>query len=100
MKELVALLLIAGMAGCSDDKALLTLGEQPVPDTSVTFSPDGKRMASASWDRTVKVLEVGTGQELLVLEGHTQFVRSVAFSPDGKQLASASADRTVRIWDA
>ncbi len=58
--------------------------------SSVAFSPDGKRLASASVDETVKVWDAATGQETLTLKGHTGRVISVAFSPDGKRLASAS----------
>jgi WD40 repeat protein len=66
----------------------------------VAFSPDGKRLASAGRDQTVKVWDVASGQETLTLKGHTDWVTSVAFSPDGMRLASASYDRTVKIWDA
>ena len=66
---------------------------------SVAFSPDGQRLASASWDQTVKIWDSATGKELLALKGHAGPVRSVAFSPDGQRLASASYDQTVKIWD-
>src|SRR5262245_36518890 len=67
---------------------------------SVTFSPDGKRMATGSDDGAVRLWDAATGQELLNVNGHTGFISSVAFSPDGKRLAIGSSDHTVRLWDA
>jgi WD40 repeat protein len=66
---------------------------------SVAFSPDGKTLASASGDRSIKLWDVATGKEQATLKGHTGSVRSVAFSSDSKTLASASYDKTVKLWD-
>jgi WD40 repeat protein len=66
--------------------------------TSLCFSPEGRRLASASQDGTVKLWDAQTGQLERTLKGHTGPVLSVAFSPDGKLLASGSRDLTVKIW--
>jgi WD40 repeat protein len=67
--------------------------------SSVASNPDGKRLASGSYDSTVKVWDAQTGRETYTLKGHTSWVSSVAFSPDGQRLASGSHDHTVRVWD-
>jgi WD40 repeat protein len=67
--------------------------------SSLAFSPDGKTLASASWDRSIRLWDVATGKEKTTLKGHTDELHIVAFSPDGKMLASGSADKTIKIWD-
>ncbi len=66
---------------------------------SVSWSPDGKKLASASYNKTVQIWDGTTGKELKKCTGHMGRVMSVSWSPDGKKLASASDDNTVCIWD-
>lgn len=68
--------------------------------TSISFSPDGKQVASASWAKTIIVWDVGSGSVVNELVGHRYFATCVSFSPDGKNIASGSVDSTVIIWDA
>ncbi len=56
-------------------------------------------IASASWDKTVRLWDVRTGAVLRTLTGHRSGVTTVAFSPDGTLIASGSRDNTVRLWD-
>lgn len=69
-----------------------------LPVTGVSFSPDGRLLATAGADKTVRLWDVSTGKEVRKLSGHEKAVTCVAFSPDGKSVVSGSADKTVRIW--
>ncbi|MFC1795042.1 WD40 repeat domain-containing protein, partial [Planctomycetota bacterium] len=62
------------------------------------FSPDGKYLASCSFDQTIRVWEASTGKPVDILIGHEGGIYSVVWSPDSKHVASAGADGTVRIW--
>ena len=77
-----------------------TLTRHTAEVRSAAFSPDGKKIVTASWDKTTRIWDVLTGDCLHTLEGHTDWVRSAAFSPDGKKIVTASADRTAKIWNA
>ena len=66
----------------------------------VAFSPDGRTLATASNDRTVRLRDTRTGAMLRSLEGHDDNVNGVAYRPDGEELATAGEDHTVRLWDA
>jgi WD40 repeat protein len=73
---------------------------------AVTFDGDGFRLASASYDRTIKVWHASIGPdtfevtEAFALHGHDELIWSAALSPDGRRLASASGDGTAKVWDA
>jgi WD40 repeat protein len=88
--------------GMSDSwsSCLQTLEGHSCDVTSVAFSYNSVRLASASNDGTVKIWDASSGACLQTLEDHGNCVNSVAFSLDSARLASASDDSTVKIWDA
>jgi len=81
----------------ADELQTLTGHTQSV--NSVSWSRDGKRLASGSLDQTVKVWDLKMGKDVRTLRGHTNSVNSVTWSEDGKRLASGSLDGKVKVWD-
>lgn len=66
---------------------------------AIAFAPDGATIASASYDRLVKIWDVQTGKQKRSLKEHSDAVYAVTFMPDGKRLVSAAGDRTIKVWD-
>jgi WD40 repeat protein len=72
------------------------------PVYSVTFTPDGKHLATGSFDNTIKLWELASGKEAKTYggpNGHQKMVMCVAISPDGQLLASGSIDNNLKVWD-
>src|SRR5207248_1577856 len=83
-------------------KPVLTLYGHADAVYAVTVSPDGRRAATGSFDKTVKLWDLSTGKELRTLagpSGHQGLVLSVAFAPDGNRLASGGVDNAAKLWD-
>lgn len=75
------------------------VGHDPPSVLGLAFSPDGKRLLTGGLDRTVRLWDVSTGQELHRFDDHQDGVVTVAFFSDGKYAASGALDKTIRIWD-
>jgi WD40 repeat protein len=67
--------------------------------TSAVYSPDGKKILSASYDKTIKEWDAATAECVKTLAGHFLGITSAVYSPDGKKILSASIDRTIKEWD-
>src|SRR5205085_1069883 len=78
---------------------IFTLKGHTSPVWCVSFSPDGKRLATGS-NTTVKVWEMATAKEIGTFKGHRSELRFLAYSPDGTRLASGDFHKNVKIWDA
>ena len=83
----------------SDGTVLRTLHGHHDAILSIALSPDGRLLATGSYDQTIRIWDLETGTERRTLTGHNGGVFGLSFRPDGKVLASASSDRTVKLWD-
>jgi len=95
----MALILFSRPSFAQEDVPYKVLSGHDKTVFSVAFSPDGRYLASGSWDKTIKLWEIPSGNLLKTMEGHKDDVFSVAFSPDGRYLASGSWDESIKLWE-
>ena len=89
-----------GHLNLASNLSLFTLeGHQNSRISAGSWSPDGSKIVSASWDKSLRIWDGNTGAHLSTLTGHENGVTSVSWSPDGKRFVSGSFDQTLRIWD-
>jgi len=88
----------AGLAQNQRPELVLQTGHSKLVK-SVVFGPDGKWLATASFDSTIRIWELEDGREIRSLAGHKGGVNSLACSPDGRALVSGGSDGTIRVWD-
>ena len=69
------------------------------PTYAAAYTPDGTRLVTASFDKSLRIWDLSSGNTLRTLNGHTALVLCVAMSKDGAQLASGSQDNTIKLWD-
>lgn len=85
--------------GSGPGYARRSLGGHSQAVSDVVVSSDGQFALSASWDCTMRLWDLASGQTVRVFKGHTKDVNSVAFSSDNRQIVSGSRDRTLRLWN-
>jgi WD40 repeat protein len=85
-------------ASPGDNRTGLRFAGHTAPLSSVAFSPAGARLATSSGDKTAKVWDAASGQELLTFGGNEAALVGAVFSPDGRHLATTSVDGTVRVY--
>ena len=91
----------AGREAISQQTARLTLPQGHASYVrACAYSPDGRRVLSGSYDKTLKVWDGVSGECLLTLTGHANSVYACAYSPDGRRVLSGSWDDTLKVWNA
>ena len=80
-------------------KLIRTLPGHKEAITQIQYSPDGQLIASASWDKTIKLWDAESGDLVDTLKGHENGINSIAFSPDGQTLISGSEGKTIKLWN-
>jgi WD40 repeat protein len=83
----------------SSDTKLKNLGRHDTTVTSISFSPDGKYLASSSHDRSIKIFSIENQEVIHDIYNHQDDVNSVVFTPDSQEVISASDDGTLKIFD-
>src|SRR5882762_9978945 len=96
----IIVLLISGISAVSQKSRLIAKNAHADRVRSISFSPDGKLIASSSEDHTIKLWDAVTGKQLRTVMGGGDSVYTIAFSPDGKVIASGGFDSAIRLWDA
>jgi len=81
------------------DPCMMTMSGNPEPVMACAYSPDGRQIVIAGRDRTLKIKDAKSGNELATLVGHSNWVVACAYSPTGSQIVSASWDGTLKVWD-
>ena len=80
-------------------KLIHTLPGHQSTISQIKYSPDGKIIASASWDQTIKLWNAQTGELINTLKGYQDGINSIVFSTDSQTLISAGEDKTIKIWN-
>ena len=99
LAALLMALVTAGFALAQQATIVGTLDGHTDPVYAIAWSPDGKMLATAGFDNTVRLWDAATRKEIKKYDGHTKLVLAVAIAPDGKHILSGSQDNTAKIWD-
>jgi WD40 repeat protein len=92
-------MLVGGVAIAQQASQVGTLDGHTDLVYAVSWSPDGKTLATAGFDNTVRLWDAATRKEIRQYDGHTKIVMAVAISPDGKRILSGGNDNTAKVWD-